>query len=180
MTNYQNFANAVASVIPHAGTDRGVPPILASVRITPTHVMATDRYTAARHTYGDGSAEPVSATIRIADAKELAKAGDPVAIARDDSGIVKFSYMDGVTRAYVEVSGEYPPLDKPFSLTEDDPAPMTTLALRPSHLARLAKVRPLSRSGRDAPARFTFYGAKKMVHVRVGDAFDALIVTSPT
>ena len=154
-----------AAVLQCVGTDK-LTPVLMAVRVTPEHLLATDRYIAARFTHGQElpeDAEPVTvpaATVKILAALKPALGAtitlesDRYTIADSEGNTLSAATFENIT------TFNFPPVDRLFP---DAPnrAGESTLGAAPEFLSLAPKtlVKALNASlkiDKNAPASFEF------------------------
>lgn len=137
-----NFA--IKAAIPHASKDKTVP-VLNTVLIRPSDVLATDRYTMVKssHDLTDHNIPDDGVLIRTDDAKRLTRETisqvtvlDGVVTFVTHGGSITVPVADGI---WTNVSAPYPAVERLIPERSDEPMPsLPPFGLNPSYLERLA------------------------------------------
>lgn len=144
-----NLHHAITTAAIAAGRDKTLP-ILNAVRVTPTHVWATDRYRLIRTAHNHENLIEVLVPLAIASQVKA----KPIRALAD--GMLTFE--DGSTLVWEPVNGDYPAVDRLLP-DESDVKPVEgVVSFNPSFLADLAKIAKVRvREDRGLPVRM--YGS---------------------
>lgn len=177
-----------AAVATHASTDT-VTPILNTVRVDQSHLVATDRYTIGqyRHTDPGENLPEFSALIPLEIAAWVGKyrlgRGDHTIDITDQEAAIHTPGGGIETRGFAPVYGNYPPVERLIvepdpGASHDGPFNLSPLTLTKLSKCGIALGKPTKARG-GLPVQFTLNvteGAKPApIYCRIGDRFVALV-----
>lgn len=168
---------AIGNVLPFTGDDDTLP-VLTSVLLEADNQVltatATDRYAVGRNTVTCGHGSLPATLLRRRDAKALRRhlkgIKGVVTVTRSDGAVTATAHQDYSLTVPV-LDATFPDLDALFDSWHDERS-TDGVGLSPRLLARFAKVQV----DWDSPMRLWLYGAKKALHIRIGDEFAGMLM----